>query len=183
MTGLVESRSKPAADEALPPTPSLKRRLLCLVYEGVLLFGVVMLAGLLYGLVTQQRHALVGSTGLKAFLFAALGLYFIYFWSRSGQTLAMLTWRIRLVGPGAAPVSPARALARYLLSWLWFLPALALVHFSGIKGAGPTLAIVAAGVAAYAGLARLRPDRQFWHDTVCQTRLVSNPPQSKAFKQ
>ena len=140
-------------------TPSIKRRLLCL----------------LYGLVTQQKHALVGSAGLKAFLFAVLGVYFIYFWSRSGQTLALLTWRIKLIGPGAAQVSARRALARYLLSWLWFLPALALTYFSGLKGAGPTLAVVIAGALAYAALAMLRPDRQFWHDVVCQTRLISCP--------
>ncbi len=170
MTGEVESGSA-----TLTAAPSLQRRLLCLVYEGVLLFGVVMLAGLVYGVVTQQRHALAGSTGLKAFLFVVLGLYFVYFWSRSGQTLAMLTWHIKLVGPHAAAVSPARAAARYLLCWLWFLPALALVHFSGLQGTGPTLAVVAAGVLAYAALARLRPDRQFWHDTVCQTRLIACP--------
>ncbi len=147
-----------------------------MLYEGVLLFGVVMAAGLLYGLVTQQRHALVGSTGLKIFLFGVLGLYFVHFWTRSGQTLAMLTWHIRLEGPGAARVSVGRAMLRYVASWLWFLPALATVHFSGLQGAGPAVALVLVGVMAYAGLARLRNDRQFWHDALCQTRLVSTPP-------
>ncbi len=150
--------------------------MLCFMYEGVLLFGVVMAAGLVYGVVTQQRHALVGSTGLKAFLFAVLGLYFVYFWCRKGQTLAMLTWHIKLVGPGGAPVRPLRALARYVLAWLWFLPALALFYFWGLKGGGPLTAVLLAGVAAYAGLSRLRPDRQFLHDAVCQTRLISTPP-------
>ncbi len=156
--------------------PSVTRRLLCLLYEGVLLFGVVMAAGLLYGVATKQRHALVGSTGLKVFLFLVLGLYFLHFWTRSGQTLAMLTWHIKLVGPDGVRVSAARALVRYVLSWLWFLPALAAVHFSGLKGAGPTLAVLVAGVLAYALLARMRQDKQFWHDAVCQTRLVSTPP-------
>jgi len=165
-----------AGDQPAGTAPSVTRRLLCLLYEGVLLFGVVMAAGLVYGLVTQQKHALVGSTGLKAFLFGVLGLYFVHFWTRSGQTLAMLTWHIKLVGPGAAPVSAGRALLRYVVSWLWFLPALAAVHFSGLQGAGPTLAVLVAGVLTYAGLARLRKDRQFWHDALCQTRLVSTPP-------
>ncbi len=169
MTGGVEGGS----GDAPATPPSIQRRLLCLLYEGVLLFGVVMLAGLLYGLVTQQKHALVGSTGLKVFLFAVLGAYFIYFWSRSGQTLAMLTWRIKLLGPDDALVSVGRALVRYVLCWLWFLPALALAYFSGLKGGGPTIAVVSAGVLAYAALARLRPDRQFWHDVICQTRLIS----------
>ncbi len=159
--------------------PSLKRRLLCFVYEGVLLFGVIMFAGLLYGLVTQQRHALEGAAGLKVFLFVVLGLYFTYFWCRSGQTLAMLTWHIQLVGPNGSRVTRWRALARYLLTWLWFLPALGLVHLSGLKGAGATSAVLVAGVLTYAGLARLRKDRQFWHDAVCQTRLLSCPPPAK----
>lgn len=163
-------------DDPAGTAPSVTRRLLCLVYEAVLLFGVVMAAGLLYGLVTQQKHALVGSTGLKVFLFVVLGLYFLHFWTRSGQTLAMLTWHIKLIGPGGAPVSTGRAAMRYLLGWLWLLPALAAVHFSGLKGAGPTLVLLVVGVLAYAGLARLRQDRQFWHDAVCQTRLVSTPP-------
>jgi uncharacterized RDD family membrane protein YckC len=134
-------------DAEAEAAPSLSRRLLCFVYEGVLLFGVVMLAGLLYGLVTQQRHALVGAVGLKAFLFLVLGLYFIYFWCRSGQTLAMLTWRIKLVGPGGGLLTPWRALVRYLLCWLWFTPALALAYLWGLKSAG----------LRWAGLAARRP--------------------------
>jgi uncharacterized RDD family membrane protein YckC len=166
--------------EAVTATvPSLKRRLLCFVYEGVLLFGLVMFSGLVYGLVTQQRHALVGATGLKVFLFAVLGLYFVFFWCRSGQTLAMLTWHIKLVGPDGGLVTRWRALARYVLSWLWFLPALALVYFSGLKGAGPASVVLVVGVLAYAGLAWLRKDRQFWHDAVCQTRLLSCPPRAR----
>ena len=177
MTGVVDSGALTAA-----AAPSLQRRLLCLVYEGVLLFGVVMLAGLAYGLVTQQKHALVGATGLKAFLFVVLGLYFVYFWSHLGQTLAMLTLGIKLTGVHTAKVSPARAMARYLLCWLWFAPALTLVHFSGLRGAGPTLAVVAAGVLAYAALAGLRPDRQFWHDAICQTRLIACPAPHQKLK-
>jgi uncharacterized RDD family membrane protein YckC len=177
----------PASPGALPQTgpdgseisftaPPLKRRLACFLYEGVLLFGVVMAAGLVYGVVTQQRHALVGSSGLKAFLFVVLGLYFVYFWSRSGQTLAMLTWRVRLVTANGKPVPAMRAACRYVLAWLWFVPALATVYFAGLKGGWPVTGAVLTGVLAYAALARLHPQRQFWHDAVCQTRLVDAPP-------
>jgi uncharacterized RDD family membrane protein YckC len=161
------------------PTPGIWRRLACFLYEGVLLFGLVMTAGLVYGIATQQRHALVGSTGLQVFMLLVLAAYFVHFWSRSGQTLAMLTWHIRLVTAQGEPVSRGRALARYLLSWIWFLPALATVHFSGLKGAGPTLGAVLAGVLAYAALARLHPDRQYWHDALCGTRLVTWRPVRK----
>lgn len=163
------------------PTPSLARRLACFTYEGVLLFGVLMAAGLVYGLATQQRHALVGSTGLRLFLLLVLAAYFVYFWTRTGQTLAMLTWHIRLVTVEGHAVSHARALCRYLLSWLWFLPALAALHFSGLSGGWVSFGALAAGVLGYAALTWLHPDRQYWHDAACQTRLVvwrktSSPP-------
>jgi uncharacterized RDD family membrane protein YckC len=165
--GALASRHEPSV-----PAPPVLRRMACFVYEGVLLFGVVMAAGLVYGLVTQQRHALVGSTGLKAFLFVVLGLYFISFWSRTGQTLAMLTWQIRLVDTQGQTVGKLRALSRYLLSWLWFLPALLAVSLSGLKGAGFTFTALAAGALTYAALSLLHPQRQFFHDVVCGTRLV-----------
>jgi uncharacterized RDD family membrane protein YckC len=155
------------------PTPGVWRRLACFLYEGVLLFGVVMLAGLVYGVATQQRHALVGSTGLQVFLFGVLGLYFVFFWVRSGQTLAMLTWNVRLVTEQGHPVRPMRALLRYLLAWLWFLPALAGLWLAGLKGGGTATVVLLTGVFAYAALARLHPDRQFLHDVLCGTRLVT----------
>jgi uncharacterized RDD family membrane protein YckC len=155
------------------PAPGVWRRLAAFLYEGVLLFGVVMLSGLLYGVLTQQRHALVGSSGLQAFLFGVLGLYFVVFWTRSGQTLAMLTWHVRLVTVQGHPVRPLRAVLRYLLAWLWFLPALGLVQLAGLKGGWPISAVVVAGVLAYAALARLHPDRQFLHDALCGTRLIT----------
>lgn len=162
-----------AAEAGRPPVPGLARRLACFLYEGVLLFGVVMVAGLLYGVLTQQRHALVGATGLQALLFVVLGAYFVFFWSRTGQTLAMLTWHIRLVTRDGQAVRPLRAAARYVLSWLWFVPALAIVHFWGLHGGWAIFGAMAAGVLGYAALTRLHPDRQYWHDAVCGTRLVT----------
>jgi uncharacterized RDD family membrane protein YckC len=157
-------------------TPGVWRRLACFLYEGVLLFGVVMIAGLFYGLVTRQQHALVGMHGLQAFLFVVLGAYFVVFWSRSGQTLAMQTWHIRLVTTAGDRVTPMRATCRYLLSWLWFLPALGVLAASGLRGGWPATAALFTGVLCYAALARLHPQRQFWHDAACGTRLVNWRP-------
>lgn len=173
----------PEAQTGRPLAPTLARRMACFAYEGVLLFGVLMMAGLAYGLATQQRHALVGAGGLQVVVAMVLGLYFVYFWSRSGQTLAMLTWHLRLVTVEGGRVTPLRALCRYLLSWLWFLPALASVHFTGLRGAGPTFGALLLGVFAYAALTRLHPDRQYWHDALCQTRLVNwRPPKPDQFR-
>lgn len=156
--------------------PGLLRRMACMLYESVLLFGVLWAAGMVYGVLTEQRRALVGSTGLQVFVAAILAVYFVVFWSRSGQTLAMLTWHIRLVTADGERVSPLRALCRHILAWLWFVPALATLHFAGVRGGLPTFGAVTLGMVAYATLTLLRPDRQYWHDAVCGTRLVSTLP-------
>lgn len=161
------------------PTPGLRRRLACFLYEGVLLFGVLMVAGLVFAVATQQRNALQGRHGLAAFLFVVLGIYFIGFWSHSGQTLAMQTWHIRLVMADGRPVPKTRAALRYLLSWLWFVPALATVYATGLGGLGSMLGAIVAGVLAYAALTRLHPQRQYWHDAVCGTRLVTWRPRPR----
>lgn len=153
--------------------PGIFRRMACFIYEGVLLFGVLMLAGYLFSSLTQQRHALQGRHSLQAFLFVVLGIYFVWFWSRGGQTVAMKAWRLRLVSRDGSTVSQARALCRYLLSWLWFMPALLAVWLSDLHSPGVAFALLAAGVVAYASLARLHPSRQFWHDVACGTQLVT----------
>ena len=169
-----------AASSAHRPVlaPSLARRLASFVYEGVLLFGVVMIAGLVYSVATNQRHALVGALGLQITLFLVLGAYFVYFWSRRGQTLAMRTWHVRLIGLDDRPPEPWRAALRYLLAWLWFLPALALTASSGLESGGALAGVIIAGVLAYTALARLRSDRQFLHDVICATWLVDDRPAS-----
>lgn len=156
--------------------PGLWRRMACFVYEGVLLFGVLMIAGYLFSSLTQQRHALSGRHGLQAFLFIVLGIYFAWFWSHGGQTVAMKAWHIRLVDRDGRPVGERRALLRYLLSWLWFLPALLTLWLSELKGGAAIATVMLAGVVCYALLARLHPQRQFWHDAACGTQLVHWKP-------
>jgi len=169
----------PGSQQGALQTPGLARRLACFLYEGVLLFGVVAAAGLIYGIATNQRHALVGAVGLRIFLFVVLGAYFVWFWSRHGQTLAQRTWRMQLVGPDGRTPSSMRAACRYMLSWLWFLPALLMLHFSGLKGTPPTLVALIAGVMTYAVLSQLNPRKQYLHDLACGTRLVDWQPPPK----
>jgi uncharacterized RDD family membrane protein YckC len=152
--------------------PGAWRRIACFLYEGVLLFGVVMIAGYLYSSLTQQRHALVGTYGLRAFLFVVIGIYFVWFWSHGGQTVAMKTWHIRVLTLDGRPLSQARALARYAASWMWFLPGLAAVGLSGLHSGAAISAAVGANVLAIALLARLHPSRQYLHDMLCGTQLV-----------
>jgi uncharacterized RDD family membrane protein YckC len=145
----------------------------CWTYEGMLLFGVLFIAGYLFGTLTQTRNAMDNRHGLQAFLFLIFGIYFVWLWSK-GQTLAMKTWNIRLVDVQGRPVSQARALLRYLLSWIWLLPSLSLVWLLGLPTA-ELVALVLGWVAIYAMLSRFHPQRQFWHDALAGTRLISSP--------
>lgn len=165
-----------ASPDLAATAPGLARRLAAMLYEGLLLFGVLMVAGWLYAALTQQRHALTGKTGLQLFLFLVLGIYFTWFWTHGGQTVAMKTWRLRVLRADGQPLTQGRALARYLLAWLWFLPALLTLHLSGLKGGGATAGVLLAGVLAYAAASRLHPQRQFLHDALCGTRIVDAPP-------
>ena len=165
----------PAVDAAAQPAPGLRRRMAAFIYEGVLLFGVLMVAGLIYGVVMQQRHALAGLHGLQAFVFLVLGLYFTWFWSHGGQTIAMKTWHVRLLTRDGLPVSMGRAWLRYALSWLWFLPALLAAWLAGLHSTATIGWALLAWVVVYALLTRFSRQRQFLHDLLAGTRLVYTP--------
>ncbi|HXE22893.1 MAG TPA: RDD family protein [Rhodoferax sp.] len=157
--------------------PSLRRRMACWLYEGMLLFGVVFIAGYLFSTLTQTRNAMDNRHPLQAFLFVVFGIYFTWFWAK-GQTLAMKTWNIRVVDRQGRPLTQARAFWRYVLSWLWFLPPLAAQ--APFKLSGGTFSLVTAGwIACWALASRLHPQRQFWHDALARTRLVSSMPLSR----
>lgn len=143
----------------------------CWMYEGLLMFGVVFIAAYLFSTLSQTRNALDNRHALQAFVFVIFGIYFVWFWSK-GQTLAMKTWHIRIVDVHGNPITQRRALLRYALSWLWFLPPLGvswLLHLPADEGA-----VLALGwIAIWAILARFHPQRQFWHDAWAGTRLVT----------
>ena len=157
--------------------PGLWRRMACWVYEGILLFGVCFLAGYLFGTLSQTRNALDNRHALQAFLFVIFGIYFVWFWAK-GQTLAMKTWNIRVVGKDGLAITQARALLRYVLSWIWFLPPLLAAWYWALPASeGAVLWI--GWIAVWAVLSRFNPERQFWHDWWSGTRLISSAPLSR----
>ena len=186
MTAQLPGDSAPAptpetlSESALPvlTAPSLKRRMACWLYEGMLLFALVFVSGWLFSTLGQMRDGLDARRPLlQAFLFVVFGIYFTWFWAK-GQTLAMKTWNIRVVDRAGRAISQRRALLRYAWSWLWFLPpviALAPLHLKG----GEIVVLVLGWVAVWALLSRFHPQRQFWHDELAGTRLVPSRPLSR----
>ena len=145
------------------------------LYEGMLLFAVVFVAGWLFSTLGQMRDAMDSRRHLlQAFVFVVFGVYFTWFWAK-GQTLAMKTWGLRIVDAAGRPLSQWRALRRYLLCWIWFLPPLAAVAPFALPG-GEVALLVFGWVAVWALLSRFQPQRQFWHDVWAGTRLIAAEP-------
>jgi len=140
------------------------------MYEGMLLFAVVFVAGYLFSSLSQTRHALDNRHAHQAFVFVVLGIYFTWLWSK-GQTLAMKTWRIKVVDTHGKPLTQGRALLRYVWSWLWFVPPLSCAWLFELDG--PKSGVLVVGwVLAWALLSRFHPQRQYLHDVLAGTRLV-----------
>ncbi|TKC80028.1 RDD family protein [Trinickia terrae] len=167
------------ATDALPPhppaasaPPTVRRRLAALAYEGVILFGVVFFAGYLFSTLTQQRNGLTHHNLLAAWIGLVVGIYFVWFWTHGGQTLPMKTWRLRVVSADGAAVPAMRAIVRYVLAWLWFLPPLALHPLLNLS-VPATLGACAAWFVLWAAAAQLDNERQFPHDRLAGTRIVT----------
>ncbi|MFL6673491.1 MAG: RDD family protein [Massilia sp.] len=169
----------PATDSQPVAAPTVKRRIMSMVYEAFLLLAVEMLAVALYLIVTGNRHAPVYQHGLKFFLFLVTAAYFVHFWTDSGHTLAMKTWRIKLVMDGQPRVPFWNATMRYLLAWGWFLPALLACWVLGLTAKAEIAGVIAVGVVAWGLTAFLDKDRQFLHDKLAGTRLVTLPKAAK----
>lgn len=159
--------------------PKLRRRLATMVYEGVILFGIVFIAGYLFSTLTQQRNGLTHHNVLMTWIGMVVAVYFVYFWTHGGQTLPMKTWRLKVVDARGAPLSTARAILRYLLAWLWFLPPLALHPLLGLT-VPMTLGLCAGWIALWAAAVWLDPSRQFLHDRLAGTRVVAVSPAAVA---
>lgn len=109
------------SDQA-PQVPSLLRRLVALLYDSVLLLGLVMLAILVlivpYDLLAARPYPHADPlyrTLLQAYLLAVIGGFYLYFWTHGGQTLGMRSWRFRILRDDGTPLGLADALRR--LAW------------------------------------------------------------------
>jgi uncharacterized RDD family membrane protein YckC len=151
---------------------SLLKRMAAWVYEGLLLFAVCAMTGLIFSLATNSKNALTHHVALSLILFVVIGIYFSWFWSK-GQTLAMKTWRIKITDATGNPISIRLAAFRYLLSWLWFAPPLVALAFTELNNQR-LYGALAVWVAFYILLAWLHPSKQFVHDRLVGTRLITS---------
>ena len=150
----------------------LSRRYGAMAYEGVLLFGVSFISAYLFDTLTQSRSALMYRHAREIWLFLVYGIYFVYLWSHGGQTLAMKTWRIRLVMKDGAPVSTSMAALRYCCSWIFILIGAGLAKWFDLSP--PLMATALAASIILPPLLMLGSSRrQFVYDLLLGTRLVT----------
>ena len=134
-------------------SPGLARRFACAIYKLLILAALVLVAGFPFlafiGDATSgwRRHL------MQAFVLVVVGAYFVWFWTHSGQTLAMKTWRIRLESLEGGAVPRPAAIRRYLFA------------LAGLAALGVGF--------LWAFLDR---DRQFLHDRLARTRLAAAGP-------
>lgn len=99
-------------------TPSWKSRLACLFYEALVVAAIIIVGLIIpHTLLGAAAGIVVSGKTLLAHLFLMLLLYFAWQWLHGGQTLAMKTWKIRLVSADGRSLRPPQALLRYALAW------------------------------------------------------------------
>ncbi|WP_284450395.1 RDD family protein [Spongiibacter tropicus] len=108
------------------PRAGLWRRLAALLYDGFLVTAIWFLLGYLMQLVFGTGNELVDgqvqtnalqSNLLFALMLASASGFYIWFWTRSGQTLGMIAWRLRAQSVDNHLLSPQQGLVRWLLAW------------------------------------------------------------------
>ncbi|RIX46833.1 MAG: RDD family protein [Rhodocyclales bacterium GT-UBC] len=132
-------------------TVSWGRRLACLLYEGLVVFAVLLIGFFLPQTVLSGFGLGATGKGLWAHILALLLVYFGWFWLHGGQTLPMKTWKLQLINGEGGKIRPAQALLRYLAAW-------------------PSILLLGIGIF----WAFFDKDKQYLHDRIAGTRIVAS---------
>lgn len=130
------------------PLPSLRRRLASMLYESLLLLGVLSVGFMLPEMALAAIGFLPPPSITVLHFVIVIGVYCVWYWTHGGQTLAMQTWKLQLVSVRGTPLRPWQAVVRYLLAW-------------------PSLCFFGAGLV----WALFDRDRQFLHDRLAGSRI------------
>ncbi|MGY6630073.1 MAG: RDD family protein [Wenzhouxiangella sp.] len=135
------------------PACGLARRFAAIIYDGLLLVGVLMMATLI---IVIPAGSEVINLAFQFYLLVVAWGYFAVCW-RGGQTLGMKAWRIGIEG-ASQPIDWWSTVVRFAVATVSWVPA---------------------GLGYWWGL--FRHDKACWHDLASGTRLVVLPkPDAKA---
>lgn len=121
----------------------LLRRLVAMLYDTLICAALMMVTTGLYmtisaSIVGTENYSKMAESGstigdplLSSILFVTLYCFFGYFWTRTGQTLGMQVWHIRIQNENGTSISWLQALLRFMmaiislfgfgLGYLWML--------------------------------------------------------------
>lgn len=159
-----------------PSSPArLPRRLAAIVYDGLLLAGVLLVATALalglavaiLGSESVRLHSpLQGNPFFSTYLLLVCFFFYGGFWTHGGQTLGMRAWRLRVQQRDGRNIGWWQALLRFLIAGLWLAP---VAYLHRVLGVGIGLSLGVGFSCLVLTLALRLPDR------VSETELVALP--------
>ena len=140
--------------------PSLIRRLTAMLYDSLLVIALLFVVnGLTLAVVVKatggEQEVVAPHLAQAVSALSTVG-FFMVFWLKSGQTLGMQAWRIKLVDFNGAPPSAGRAALRCL---------------------GATLSAACLGLGYLWCL--VDRNQRYWHDYLSGTELILLPKDSR----
>ncbi len=130
-------------------SPRLGGRLACILYESLVVFSIILIGFLIPQAVFSGFGLIFSGKLMWLHVFLLLMPYFVWCWTKSGQTLPMKTWKLRIANPDGSQLRPTQALLRYLAAW-------------------PSVVIFGLGLF----WALIDKDGQYLHDRIAGTRIV-----------
>ena len=97
-------------------TPGFWRRILCMIYEFLLLIAVLFIAGFIFHLIYNDTDSAYFKPIFQFYLLGVAGVYLTWFWTHGGQTLAMQTWKIRVISTNGERMNIWQAIVRYFFA-------------------------------------------------------------------
>lgn len=95
------------------------RRLGALVYDLLLVIAVVIVAAVPFVLITGDTSKnFWARLALQLYLLTVIFLYYGWCWTRGGQTLGLMTWKLRLVTADGSRVTWRHAMKRFAAAFL-----------------------------------------------------------------
>ena len=98
--------------------PAWLRLAACMLYDGLVVLALSFALALGFILLFGDASHGLKRYALQLFLWLGVGLYFVWCWRKSGQTLAMQTWQLKLSHGQANLLNWPQAWLRYALASL-----------------------------------------------------------------
>lgn len=110
------TQPKTAAASVVHTAPGLLKLGACFIYDALIVIAISFAcSGLFIWLVGDATQG-IKRYALQLALWLVIGLYFVWCWVKSGQTLALKTWRLKLVNRDASLLTVNHAIGRYMLA-------------------------------------------------------------------